>query len=121
MKNSIWIALVSLFLFSCDSLADYEKEALYGRWEAVEWKKMNSGELISGEVFFAFEEDGRYKAKYGDNIEKGRYWIVSDNLHTVEEGMAEKKVKIEKLTADTLVFGMNRMGQLEQLTLLRKN
>ena len=121
MKNSIWIALVCFFLVSCDSLADYEKEALFGRWEAVEWKKMNSGELMSGDVFFTFEEDGRYKAKYGENIEKGRYWIVSDNLHTVEDGMAEKKVKIEKLTADTLVFGMNRMGQLEQLTLLRKN
>ncbi len=121
MKNSIWIVLVCLFLVSCDSLADYEEEALYGQWESVEWKKMNSGELISGEVFFAFEEDGRYKARYGDNIEKGKYWIVSDNLHTVEEGMAEKKVKIEKLTADTLVFGMNRMGQLEQIKFLRKN
>ncbi len=120
MKNSIWIALVCLFLVSCDSLADYEKEALFGQWEAVEWKKMNSGELISGAVFFTFEDDGRYKARYGESIEKGRYWIVSDNLHTVEDGIAEKKVKIEKLTVDSLVFGMNRMGQLEQIKLLKK-
>lgn len=120
MRTKILFAVLGLVLISCDALSTYDQAALVGSWEAVEWKNLSTGELMPGQVSFSFDDKGRYKARYGDSVEQGRYWMVSDNLHTVEDGMAEKKVKIEKLTADSLVFGMNRMGQLESLTLLRK-
>jgi len=120
MRINILLAILGLFLISCDALSTYDQAALVGSWEAVEWKNLSTGELIPGQVSFSFDDDGRYKAKYGDYVEQGKYWMVSDNLHTVEDGMAEKKVKIEKLTADSLVFGMNRMGQLEKLVLIRQ-
>ena len=45
--------------------------------------------------------------------------VMSTYLHTVEDGKAEKKVEILKLTADTLIFQMNRAGTIEEVLLTK--
>ena len=66
---------------------------------------------------FSFDSDRRYSIDYGSQKESGKYWIAVDYLHTVEDGKAEKKVKIISLSADTMILEMNRAGQIERLLL----
>ena len=69
---------------------------------------------------FTFHPDRRYEVDYGQDIEKGKYWISGQYLHTVEDGKAEKKVLITSLTSDSLAFEMNRAGSIEKVVLLKK-
>ena len=117
MRITAFIALL-LFCFSCE--APYQSEALVGNWKSVAWRNTTNGTAITTPVTFNFEPTERYEATYGSNTEKGKYWIVEDNLHTIEDGKAEKKVRIAKLQNDTLVFEMNRAGNLEELVLVKQ-
>ena len=116
MKNCFFI-LTLVFLTSCN--AKWDKAFLIGDWNTIEWLKIDSGEKISNTMRFSFQDDDRYTVDYGSQKELGKYWIAGEYLHTVEDGKAEKKVRITKLNSDTLVFEMNRAGYLELVTLLR--
>lgn len=116
----ITVALCLLILFGCQQNTTYQESQLIGSWDAVEWKDVTNDNTIDIRVDFSFGEDGRYVGNYGDSSEKGRFWISGDFLHTVEDGKAEKTVEIKKLTQDTLIFGMNRAGTIEELFLVRK-
>ena len=109
-----------LILLGCENEAKYQASQLVGNWDAIEWNDLTNNERIDISVDFSFGEDGRYIGNYGDSSEEGKYWISGDNLHTIEDGKAEKKVKIKKLNQDTLIFGMNRGGTLEEIVLTRK-
>ncbi len=109
--------VVLMLLFACSG--KFTDDQLVGKWKAVEWKDITNNKTIDIAVDFTFEED-RYVAHYGESTEQGKYWITGEHLHTVEDGKAEKKVKIAKLQNDSLVFEMNRAGALEELVLVRE-
>ena len=104
---------------------------LIGTWNGVDWRVQgkSSGRDASSVTFvFAPEiggkEDsgaGTYIAAYGSQKEKGSFKIKGDKLFTTAEDKIEKVVRIAKITADTLVLGMNRVGQEEELVLVEKH
>lgn len=113
------ICLFALFIIACHNESPYQEQELLGDWKAVEWMDITSNQPINAKVSFHFEANNRYVGNYGNTSEKGRYWIAGDNLHTVEDGKAEKKVRIKKLANDSLVFEMNRVGTIEEMILVR--
>lgn len=117
MQKLLVIAL--FFLIGC--AGKYEENQLIGQWAGVEWKDVTNEKIIDEPVRFTFEEDGRYEATAGTSSEKGKYWVSGENLHTQEDGKAEKKVKIARLQNDTLAFQMNRAGVIEEMVLVRDN
>ena len=119
MRPIYLLALPLLFL-ACDEKPAFLESQLHGDWKAISWEDITNNKVYDAEVTFSFAADGRYVATQGGGEEVGKYWIEADNLHTIEDGMAEKKVKIETLNPDTLIFGMNRVGALERIVLVRK-
>jgi len=117
MKNLLLLFSV-LFLFSCQE-NNYQDSQLIGEWTAAEWNDLTNEKTINIPVTFTFDAENRYDASYGNSSEKGKYWISASHLHTVEDGKAEKKVEIKKLENDSLIFGMNRMGNLEEIVLVK--
>ncbi len=115
------LLLSAVFILGCQSNAKYEEQDLVGSWTAIEWKDVTNDKLIEVPVGFEFDENSRYVGTYGEATEEGKYWISGDNLHTIEDGKAEKKVKINKLQNDTLILGMNRAGAIEELVLVKGN
>ncbi len=98
----------------------FDAHLLPGKWEKVDWKIENTDQKINKKLDFYF--DGRrYEVDYGPKIEKGKYWITDEYLHTVEDGKSMKKVKLVTLTKDTLVFKMNRAGRIEIVTLVKQH
>ena len=112
----IYLTLISFLLVGCNK---YEENHLHGAWVVASWKKSETGQDINRKMDFSFTDDRRYTVDYGPRQEKGKYWIATDYLHTVEDGKAEKKVRIQKLTPDTLSFEMNRSGSVEDVLLVR--
>ena len=100
---------------SCNSLHD--ETLLHGNWKVSEWKEVQSGKAISQKMDFQFDADNSYSVDYGSQKEAGSYYLSGEFLHTKETGSIEKSVRITKLTADSLVFQMNRAGSLEVITL----
>ncbi|MFK7809758.1 MAG: lipocalin family protein [Saprospiraceae bacterium] len=118
MKN-LYLLFV-IVLLSCQGEVKFQSHQLEGKWKAIEWKDLTNDKAIDVAVTFEFDNQERYTGNYGSKKEIGKYWIGGDNLHTIEDGKAEKKVKIKKLENDTLIFGMNRMGNLEELILVKE-
>lgn len=122
MKNlahSLFYSFAFLLCFSSCQESSLNKELIHGTWKVKKWKIESTGKVINNKMDMSFGTDGMYNIDYGSESEKGKYWISGENLHTVETGKAEKKVKILKLATDTLRIQMNRAGQLELVTLLK--
>lgn len=115
----IFVFALIIFLVSC---ADTKNNKLIiGSWRGVEWKMENNSAMRdASQTFFSFDEKGQYGFEYNGRMEKGSYKVENDMLFTRPEGEQEIMVKILKLTNDSLVFGMNRGGDQEVLTLIRK-
>jgi hypothetical protein len=109
------ILFSSLLLLACADNLD--ETLLHGNWSTKDWYILESGKKINNTMDFSFDSDRRYSIDYGSQKESGKYWVAVDYLHTVEDGKAEKKVKIISLSADTMVLEMNRAGQIERLLL----
>jgi len=92
---------------------------LYGNWSSYNWIDVDSGETISNPLTFKFDSLGRYEVDYGSEMERGKYWLSGEFLHTVEDGRAEKKVKVLKLSLDTFIMEMNRSGYIEHVSMRR--
>lgn len=118
MEKLLLIGIICLL--GCQGESKYEEQQLLGSWKAIAWNDLTNNKSIDIAVDFKFEEGNTYIGNYGDSSEKGKYWIAGENLHTIEEGKVEKKVKIKKLANDTLVFGMNRAGTLEEIILIKE-
>ena len=116
MKYTFLLAFCC-FVISCVSPHDESK--LLGEWQTVDWIVINTGENISNKMNFTFNANYRYEVDYGNQKEHGKYWISGKFLHTLEDGETEKKVKILKLTLDSLIFEMNRAGSLEKVILTK--
>ena len=113
MKNIILtsLTLVTIFLSSCEQ--KYKPEQLKGAWQAVYVK--HGDEVVSPAILkgmgFEFNIDKTYNyAASANDVEQGNYWIEGDLLFTEGENVMKKAVKIETLTADSLVLGMNDKG-----------
>lgn len=93
---------------------------IIGKWTGVEWMAgTRESPNIPSKAVFTFNEDGSYTFDYAGNIEKGKYFVSGDELFTTPDGGIKMMVKIPRITADTLIFDMNRGGQAERLTLKR--
>ncbi len=123
MKNANQSLPILLFfsflLLSCSN--SQNQELILGDWVGSEWNVNGKATILSEEnTFFTFENNGKYSMRFAGNKEEGTYMVKNDKLFTTPKLQQEIMVKIAKLTVDSLVFDMNRGGQPETLTLLRK-
>lgn len=119
IRNSSIVLFVCLIVASC---VNSEKKALLvGDWKGVEWLVNGTpSEYDASKVSFHFDKDGIYSSDFGGDKENGSYILRDDKLFTTPDGQLEIMVLISKLTKDSLVFDMNRSGQSETLTLIKK-
>lgn len=93
---------------------------LEGDWHGVSWVLEDSDRgYDASSVFFSFNEDRTYTAQLGTREEKGDYYLANQMLYTNAEDQDEMSVRVQRLTNDTMVFRMNRGGQMEILTLAK--
>jgi hypothetical protein len=117
MKYGIICLLITLLACTFEQ----NKPLLIGEWTLLEWKITSTGEQRTGyKMDFTFSDDDTYSVDYGSEKELGKWSISGNNLYTTEQGMARKMVRITQPVNDTLQFEMNRSGQLELITLIRK-
>ena len=108
-----------LLLLSCGNSEN--KKLIVGNWAGTEWLVGGKpSDLDAKNTYFTFNDKGEYTYEYSGNKEQGTYIIEKDMLFTTPKGEHEMMVKIVKLTKDSLIFDMNRGGQPESLTMLRK-
>ena len=118
----IVIAFFICLLFACQP--EDKTPMLIGKWKGVSWKanQKDSGRNAA-DVRFEFFEDNTYTAAYGGDAEKGTFRLRFDGkLFTTASGQneLEKSVLLAKITPDTLIMNMNRVGTPEQLILVKK-
>ena len=122
MKKIYFLPLawsVILFLVSCTPSEN--NNLILGKWTGVEWLVEDQpSSHTPGDATFTFDDTGHYTFEYAGSLEKGTYYINNNQLFTTPEDGIKMMVKIPKLTKDTLIFDMNRGGQAEKLTLIRK-
>lgn len=94
---------------------------IYGTWQGVSWK-VNGQESDRSvqDVRFEFHEDATYRAAYGTQQEQGTFQLKGDKLYTTGANKIEKVVGLSRLTADTMVMDMNRIGTPEILVLVKR-
>ncbi len=94
---------------------------IIGNWQGAEWlvngQPSENNPLVTS---FSFNDKGEYSFTYSGTVEKGSYKVENNMLFTTATGQQEIMVYIKNLTTDSLVFDMNRGGQAETLTLLKK-
>ncbi len=115
-----YLPIFAFFIFcfaNCAADLGYQN-AIQGKWQAVNWATAGGENRATENVSFDFQSTS-YAAKLGGREEAGSFRIDGDKLYTKAEGQQEIMVKITKLTADSLVFDMNRGGVHEVLTLKR--
>lgn len=124
------LLILPLLAVACKPDLKFTPDMLIGTWNGVEWKVQGktAGDRNASSVYFVFEAQGsdaakgRYIAAYGDQKERGEFKLKGDKLYTTgDEDKIEKVVRVVKLTADTLVLDMNRMGTSEELVLVEKH
>lgn len=104
----------------CDTNTNNNENLLSGNWQAVGWTDANNKTLEqTSNVKFTFG-GGKYNYQNNEINEKGTYKVENDMLFTTAEGENEMMVKIIKITKDSLILGMNRAGQIEFLSLVKK-
>jgi hypothetical protein len=114
-------ALVTMTLLFTSCIEQVDETQMLGAWQGTDWTiEGHPGDYNATSVFFTFMPDGSYTYQYADMQESGVYDIRNNQLYTTPKGGMEMMVKIQKLLVDTLVFDMNRGGQAETLTLIRK-
>ena len=122
MKNLLFLSLFTGALFSCKQ-DDSMKQKLIGKWQGVSWTVGGKDAGRSPKaVSFEFKDSYTYSTAYEDQGEKGTFRLSGDKLYTTADAgnKIEKMVKIASINADTFVMDMNRMGDAEQLTLIKK-
>lgn len=108
-----------LLLIACQQ--EDKTPLLIGKWKGVNWTVdgKNSGRNAAN-ARFEFKNNNTYTAAFEGNKEAGTFRLRFDNkLFTTEEEKIEKSVLLSKITADTIVMDMNRVGDREQLILVK--
>jgi hypothetical protein len=121
MNNRIIFAILA-FITTCIACSDTkEQKIIIGNWIAVEWLMDGKLSLSNARnTSFTFNEKGEYTYTNSGVITNGTYKVENNMLFTTPLNEQEMMVKIVKLTKDSLVFDMNRGGQPETLTLMKK-
>ncbi len=120
-QHSSLFAILAIILLLTSCKKSENKNLIIGHWTGTEWLvEGHPSTHIPEDATFTFDDTGNYTYAYAGNIEKGDYFISNNQLFTTPEGGIKMMVKVIKLTQDTLVFDMNRGGQAERLTLVRK-
>jgi hypothetical protein len=122
MKKLVLSTLLLAALASCKQ-DDSKKQLLFGQWQGATWTV--AGKNVGRDakaVSFEFKNDDTYAAAWGGQGEKGVFRLDGDKLYTTADAAnkIEKMVKLSTITADTVVMDMNRVGDSEQLTLVKK-
>jgi hypothetical protein len=121
MKKIIFSTLMLTALVSCKQ-DDSKKQLLFGKWQGTAWTVAgkDSGRDAKA-VNFEFKNDDTYAASFGGQGEKGTFRLSEDKLYTTSEAAnkIEKMVKLSTISADTIVMDMNRVGDSEQLVLVK--
>lgn len=119
MKKIIPILFIAMVLSSCNE--ESKKPLLIGQWQGVSWtlRDKETGRDAKS-VTFVFANEDKYSASFGTLSEGGTYRLSKDMLYTTGENKIEKMVKLSKITADTIIMEMNRMGDAEELVLVKK-
>lgn len=113
-------ALLPFLFLSCAGNLENNKK-IVGAWVGSEWLVNGMpSDMKAEETIFTFNDKEEYTYESTGVKETGTYKVENDLLFTKATGKLEIMVKIARLTADTLVFDMNRGGRPEMLTLLRK-
>ena len=122
MKYLNIISLLFIFILPIVSCIDSEdKKLIIGQWTGTSWTvNGRPSNYNPAEATFTFHDDGTYSFEYGATKEAGKYFISNKELFTTPEGGLKMMVRVPRLTQDTMVFDMNRGGQAESLTLIRK-
>ncbi len=119
LKKLLTISFLLCFL-SCGESFDFDAADLIGNWKTASWMENHSNKKIPNQMDFTFQQDSLYEIDYGSLKEKGKYWIAGEYLHTIEDGQAEKKVRLIMVKRDSVIFEMNRTGKLETVILTKK-
>lgn len=120
MNRFLVTMLFAVLMTACKS--DDKTAQLVGSWQGSSWKVAGSeSDRNASEVRFSFLEDGSYTAQYGDQTETGDFYLKGTKLYTTAIGSnkVEKMVQLSTISPDTLVMEMSRVGNAEQLTLVR--
>lgn len=123
MKLLKWIILPVLLAttFLACMPSSFDEKLLQGQWQGAQWVvEGQTDQIDASTAMFSFEPGGNYTYSYNDATEKGKYFMSNNELFTTPDGGIKMMVKVQKLTQDSLVFNMNRGGQSETLTLIRK-
>lgn len=118
--NKTILQLFILVSLAVGCTSDFEQSKMVGQWKVTTWVKTKDNTQINAQMDMTFNQDGTYQIDYGEEKERGKYWLSGEFLHTVEEGQSEKKVKIELLQNDSLKIQMNRSGSLESVLLQKR-
>jgi len=121
--KKLLVVLLSVFLLTACQQED-KTPLLIGTWKGATWTvgDKDSGRNASN-VRFEFKNNNTYTAVFEGDKEAGTFRLRSDGkLFTTAEGSTkiEKAVKLVKITADTIVMNMNRVGDREQLILVKQ-
>jgi hypothetical protein len=122
MKKLLLSTLFLTALVSCKQ-DDSKKQLLFGKWQGTAWTV--AGKDVGRDakaVSFEFKNDDTYTAAFGGQAEKGVFRLDGDKLYTTSEAVnkIEKMVKLSTISTDTVVMDMNRVGDAEQLVLVKK-
>lgn len=109
------------FLITACNKENINDTLIIGKWQGVHWQSNGTEINDAKATTFSFDANKSYTYTYAGTEEKGTYRIEKNKLYTTPEGKVEIMVSIAKLTADTLIFDMNRGGQAETLTLVKSN
>ncbi|MEM6966794.1 MAG: hypothetical protein AAF573_18665 [Bacteroidota bacterium] len=107
-------SLVALFA----TCKEVDKKLLIGTWKGAEM--MENGKAVDKGIEsaeFQFLDNKTYTYQIASHKEGGPYHIFEDQLittDTINDGRIEKKVRIKKLTSDSLYLEMN-LGGMPQL------
>lgn len=120
MKSIYAIAITAFMLFatSCETKPAFEPALFEGAWKCSVLYNDGVENLNPQTIIFDFKLDSTYSYVGGSYTETGKWWLEGDKLVTAAEGDLEKKVQIEKITADTLIMNMNDRGTDMKLILL---
>lgn len=118
-KTFFFFALI-LLITACKPEPKFDITLLYGEWTGADWLVQGkSSGRDAREVRFTFDQSNNYTASYGEQKESGTFRVEGSKLYTTAEDKIEKVVKVDRISTDSLFLDMNRVGQAEQLILVK--
>lgn len=114
--------LLIICLASCVTNNSENANLIVGNWQGASWLINDQPSNYKAEqTSFNFDGLNNYSFNYDGTEEKGSYIVKENKLYTTAFHQQEIMVEIEKLTNHSMVFKMNRGGQIEKLFLIKSS